>query len=495
MLPVILGVDVGTSSTKVVIFDLEGIEIARAGSAPYQNLTPQPGWVEQDPQELWQALITTIRSAIENAGQALNILSLCMSVQSGSLLPVDGNGEPLSPIITWLDGRAEGIVDEWKRAGQQEWVKATSGWSLYPSLCLPTIAWLKKNRPDVAAATTTYFSVNDFLVFRLTGKCITNPSNGGGMQLVDIHSGEWSVALARLAGIETGQLAQMLPSCHLIGPLLPDVCAQTGLNVTTVLVNGGHDQGCTAVGLGIIEPGRWLLACGTAWVFTGIMQSASLADLPVSLDVNFHAIPNRWTISQSLGGLGASFEWWLQKSFRLSENENQRTEMLTVLNQEMSQTDFDPALYFLPLTGGHSDPATTRKGGFIGLQLGHSRADMARAVMQSAAYELKWALEPILSAGIPVECFWMVGGAVHSTLWPQILADVTGISINLPQYDNWSALGAAIMAGVAIGVFPSIDTAISRFRKPSLYVQPQPEMGKKYQDNFLQYQHWVNTLQ
>ncbi len=495
MLSVILGVDVGTSSTRVVIFDLEGIEIASASSAPYHNFTPQPGWVEQDPQGLWQALISTIKSAIESANQTLNILSLCMSVQSGSLLPVDGNGEPVYPLITWLDGRAEGIVNEWKSAGHQGWVKATSGWSLYPSLCLPTIAWLKKNRPDIVAATRTYFSLNDFLVFRLTGKYVTNPSNGGGMQLVDIHSGEWSVELVKLAGIETGQLAQMLPSCHLIGTILPEVCRETGLNATAVLVNGGHDQGCTAVGLGIIEPGRWLLACGTAWVFTGIMQSPTMADLPASLDVNFHAVPNRWTISQSLGGLGASFEWWLQKSFQLSENENQRAEMLAVLNQEMSQTDIDPELFFLPLTGGHSDPATTRRGGFIGLQLGHSRADLARAIMQSAAYELKWALESVHNAGIPLERFWMVGGAARSTLWPQILADVTGNSINLPQYDNWSALGAAIMAGVAVGAFTSIESALSRFQKPALCVQPQPEMEKRFQENFLQYQQWVNKLQ
>ncbi|PKN85966.1 MAG: hypothetical protein CVU46_09275 [Chloroflexi bacterium HGW-Chloroflexi-8] len=488
MLDVLIGIDVGTTSTKAVIFDIFGKELARANSQPYHNYTPNPGWVEQDPEELWQALLSTIRSVIQAVPGKINVLALSMAVQSGSLIPADQKGQPVYPLITWLDGRAEEIVNDWKMQGQQLWVKPLSGWSIYPSLCLPTIAWLQKYRPEIADKTKVYFSVNDFLAFRLTGKLITNPSNAGGMQLVEIQTAQWSQELCDLAGIQKENLCEIFPSGVIIGQVLPEICDSTGITPGAVLVNGGHDQGCTALGLGIINPGKMLLACGTAWVFTGVLFSAEMQKLPPSLDLNFHAVPNRWTLSQSLGGLGASFEWWFEKSYLCKSDSVSRADLFSTLNFEMDQTSFIPNLFFMPMTGGHGDPATTRSGGFVGLQLGHSRADMARAVMESAAYELRWALEPVLDAKIPIEKLWMVGGATQSTLWPSILADVLGIPICLPDYDNWPALGAAILAGIGTGVFSDVEKGLEKFSKSEKVVLPDPYHKSQYELGFGEYQ-------
>jgi xylulokinase len=479
----LLGIDVGTTSTKAVLFDIDGRELARASSQPYRNYTPAPGWVEQDPEELWNALLTSIRDVL-NQVRDVKIKALSMAVQSGSLIPADAQGRPVYPMVTWLDGRAEEIVQEWKTEGHQAWVKPLSGWSLYPSLCLPTIAWFRKNNPKIFSAAKIFFSLNDFLVFRLTGKMVTNPSNAGGMQLVEIQNGRWSGELCKLAGIGEENLSEIQPTGAVIGEILPEVCNQTGLTRGAILVNGGHDQGCTALGLGIIDPGKILLACGTAWVFTGVLTSPDMTRLPPTLDLNFHAAPERWTLSQSLGGLGASFEWWMNKAFR----EASRSEMFAALNEEISQTQLDGELFFLPLTGGHDDPATTRRGGFVGLQLGHSRADMARSIMESAAFELRWALEPVLSANIPIEKLWMVGGAAQSPLWSSILADVTGIPICLPDYDTWPALGAAILAGYGSGAFASLEMGLQKFQKPQKEIQPQMNTAEAYQNAFQEYQ-------
>jgi len=482
MTDVLLGIDVGTTSTKAVLFDFDGRELARASSQPYRNYTPAPGWVEQDPEELWNALLTSIRDALSQV-RDVKVKALSMAVQSGSLIPADAEGRPVSPMVTWLDGRAEEVVQEWRAEGHQAWVKPLSGWSLYPSLCLPTIAWLKKNNPQVFSAAKIFFSLNDFLVFRLTGKMVTNPSNAGGMQLVEIQSGRWSGELCKLAGIGEENLSEIQPTGAALGEILPQVCREIGLTPGAILVNGGHDQGCTALGLGIIDPGKILLACGTAWVFTGVLTSPDMTRLPPTLDLNFHAAPQRWTLSQSLGGLGASFEWWMNKAFR----EEARSKMFSTLNEEISQTQLDGGLFFLPLTGGHDDPATTRRGGFVGLQLGHSRADMARAIMESAAFELRWALEPVLYANIPIERLWMVGGAAQSPLWSSILADVTGIPICLPDYDTWPALGAAILAGYGSGAFASLEQGLQKFQKPQKEIQPQANMAQAYHKAFREY--------
>jgi xylulokinase len=494
MTAALLGVDVGTTSTKAVLFDLAGRELARSESDPYRLLSPQPGWVEQDPEELWQAVLFAIREVVRGAESPVNIQAVGMAVQSGSLLPASEAGRPVYPLITWMDGRTEALVQGWREQGLGAQVKPISGWSLYPGLCLPTIAWLRKNDPATYSRAERYFSVNDFIAHRLTGEFCTNPSNGGGMQLVDIHSGEWSPVLCEIAGIQTDQLSALQPSAAVIGEISAEICREAGLPTGTVLVNGGHDQGCTAVGLGVNAPGKVLLACGTAWVVTGVVGAGELAGVPEALDINFHPAPDRWTISQSLGGLGASLEWWINQAWAGERAGASRIQAYEALNQGLADTSpGGGGLFFLPLTGGHEGPATSRPGGFSGLQLSHTREDMARAVLESAAYELQWALSGTIEAGLPMERLWMVGGAARSPYWPNILANVTGVPINLPQYDNWPALGGAVLAGVGCGVYDSIDQGVEHFRKPVETLNPDPEEIFVYDELFKQYQQ-LQTL-
>ncbi len=484
----LLGLDVGTTTTKAVMFDLTGAELARTASPPYRHHSPRPGWVEQDPEEVWQAVVTAVRHVMSQVSKTVTVRALSMAAQSGSLLPANANGEPVHPIITWMDGRTEQLVRQWRDEGVQDQVRPISGWSLYPGLCLPAIAWLCQHDPDTFAAARRYFSVNDFITYRLTGRFATNPSNGGGMQLVDIHSGQWSGELCALAGISPVQLSPILPTGAVIGKILPEVRRATGLSDGAVLVNGGHDQGCTALALGVNAPGKLLLACGTAWVVTGVMASLEMDRAPAVLDWNFHPLAGRYTISQSLGGLGASLEWWLNQAWRGVDGPSSRQVMFAALDAELAQTEPDGRLLFLPLTGGHDDPATTQRGGFVGLQISHSRANMARAILESAAFELRWALDPIRKAGLPIERLWMVGGAAQSPHWPRILADVTGIPIRLPQYDNWPALGTAVLAGVGIGAFEDIEDGLTRFQKPARDVLPDARMQTRYEAMFERYQ-------
>ncbi len=353
----ILGLDIGTTSTKAVLFAVDGAELATA-ERTYPLHTPQAGWVEQDPEELWQALIHVLRTIGSEAGQQWRILALALAAQSGSLLPANQDGMPVYPIITWLDGRTEALVKRWRAAGVQEQVRPISGWHLYPGLCLPTIAWLRQHRPDVFAAAGRYFSVNDYLVHRLTGRFCTNPSNGGGMQLEDVATGAWSPELCALAGIEPDRLSPIQPAGAIVGSITPEVCRLTGLPSETVVVNGGHDQGCTALGLGVTSPGKILLGCGTAWVITGVVEAPDVSALPDSLDMNFLPTPQqasrRWTVSQSLGGLGASLEWLLRQWWQGADAgssgqallETARKEAYAALDSELTG---DPARRGWPL--------------------------------------------------------------------------------------------------------------------------------------------------
>jgi xylulokinase len=481
----LLGLDVGTTTTKAVLFDETGMELARAVSKPYRNLTPQPGWVEQAPEALWQAVLGALRAVMVQVEPDVQVAGICMAAQSGSLLPADAQGNPVYNLITWMDGRTEALVDRWKKTGVQETVKPASGWSLYPGLPLPTIAWLRENDPQTFSAARHYFSVNDFIAYRLTGERVSNPSNGGGMQLVDLHSANWHAALCALGGIQPKQLSRIQPAGSIIGKIRPQICQETGISSEAVLVNGGHDQVLTALGLGVIDPGKLLLACGTAWVFTGVTATADQDHNPPSLDLNFHVPAGRWTISQSLGGLGASLEWWVSQAWP-----GDRPARFAALDQELSATHPSQNLCFIPLTGGHDDPATTHPGGFVGLQLAHQRGDMARAIMESAGFELRWALEPL-----PIERLWMVGGGANSPHWPVILANIIGVPIQLPAYDHWPALGAALLAGLGIGWFEDIEAGLTRFNKPMVEIHPDASWMVRCEEKFATYKAACNRVQ
>jgi xylulokinase len=478
----LLGIDIGTTSTKAVLFAENGKELARATSKSYQNLSPKPGWMEQDPEEIWQAVLSVLNRVMAQV-ENVQVAAVCMAAQSGSLLPANAQGDPVYNLITWMDGRTEALVASWKASGLQERVKSVSGWSLYPGLPLPTIAWLRENDPEVFAAAQHFFSVNDFIAHRLTGEKVSNPSNGGGMQLVDIRTADWHPDLCALAGISPAQLSRIQPAGSVIGEIRPKICAQTGLTPGAVLVNGGHDQVITALGLGITDPGKLLLACGTAWVFTGVTEACNRERVPASLDLNHHVPPHRWTVSQSLGGLGASLEWWREQAWK-----GTRRERFAAMDQELAETRPNEQLFFIPLTGGHDDPATTRPGGFVGLQLVHNRADMARAIMESAGFELRRALEALRAAQIPIERLWMVGGAAGSSHWPAILVNITGIPILLPAYENWPALGAALLAGIGVGIFDGISDALAYFGKPARDILPDAGMMAFYDGNYAAYQ-------
>ncbi len=241
--------------------------------------------------------------------------------------------------------------------------------------------------------------------------------------------------------------------------------------------------------MGITDPGKLLLAGGTAWVFTSVIKDPGQSGIPDSLDLNFHVVAERWTISQSLGGLGASLEWWIEQAWRGS-----RTERFSSLDNLLVEKKLNPDLFFIPVTGGHDDPATTRSGGFIGLGLHHGREDLARAIMEGAGYELLWALEPLRDKGLEINELWLVGGASASPVWSQILADITGCSIQIPAYDQWPAAGAAMLAGKTLGVIDGQSQGWNTLREDSLVIQADLARSGEYQRLFEDYRKKVNYL-
>ena len=305
---VVLGLDAGTTSAKAVVVDGAGEILATAGSDSIAVRSTPDGGREQDPEEIWRAVTTAGRRAVDDLGPGVRVAALAVAAQSGSVIPVTAEGSA-ERTITWMDTRFRSVVENWPDDVAAK-VRAVSGWLPTPGVGLSTIVGLRAQASTGHAEAdptlvSRWASVDDYLVFRLTGRWATNPSNAAGMQLMDVSTRTWSNELCRLAGIDPGQLSPIRESGSAAGELTAEAAAALGLDAGTPVVIGGHDQACAALGLGVVDLGDLFLSVGTAWVLTAVTDRADVAALPSSLNLSPHVLGGVWTASENLGGLGA----------------------------------------------------------------------------------------------------------------------------------------------------------------------------------------------
>ena len=382
-------------------------------------------------------------------------------------------------------------MNAWVAAGAQERVRAISGWHIHPGLPLATIAWLREHNPAVFGAARRWLCMNDYIVLKLTGQFAANPSNGGVTQLMQAATPAWSPELCAMVGARPEQFSPIFEGGSVIGPITPETSEATGLPAGLPVISGGHDQSCTALALGVMQPGQVLLACGTSWVITGVVTQPDVVAVPDALDLNYHALPGRWTISQSLGGLGASLEWLVNQCWgELPDRMGRYRSLDAELGQTRAGSD---GLLFIPMSGGHVAPAGMQRGGFVNLHLGHGRAHMARAVLESAAFELRLALDTIGQGGLRTDALWMFGGATRSSIWPRIVADVVGLPLRITPSAHLPAVGAAILASLGVKAFSNAVDAQRCFTQPALAFNPDPASQAIYAERFNAYRRVVGA--
>jgi xylulokinase len=486
MADVLIGLDVGTTATKAQAFGSDGRILATA-SCGYGLITPQPGWVEQSPDDLVHAAAEALRRVLGQMAPHHHILGLALSSQGGTTIPVDADGRPTYNAISWMDQRGESQAQRARDALGADYIRTTTGWPLQNLLPLQHIAWLRDSRPDCFNATRHFMFVNDFIGRWLSGELAMDPTNAGITQLFNIVAGDWEDRLLALAGIERQQLSPIAPCGRSIGQVTAVASADTGLPQGTPVVNGAHDQYCGAVGAGVMRPGEVLLSCGTAWVLLAVPDTPA-AGLAAQMAVGRHAVDGRWGAIRSLGGVGTSVEWLLDTVWGGHDTSQPREALYQAMNAEASAAlPGVDGLRFYPLAGGHASTYGPGRGGFVGLTLSHTRGDMARAVMEGIAFELRWVIEEMRSAGVAVSNLRMVGGASASPVWPQIVADTANVEVTLPDTLEAAARGAAILAGVGVGLFADPEAGYAAMAGQETRLQPQPDNVARYEEAFESY--------
>ena len=485
----ILGIDIGTSSTKAILYDLSGNEITSAGLS-YPLLTPQPGWVEQDPEAVWQALVHVLQDIVAQSS-GCRILSLACAAQAGSIIPTDLHGDPVYPMITWLDNRSQELTRQWHADGTAATIRRLSGWQPFFGLPLPSIGWLRQQRPDIHQAAKRYLGPADFIIHRLTNRFATDLSASSEMLLVDIKTGQWSEELCAIGGVNPDLQSEIGWAGRRVGEIRPETARITGLPSGTPVIAGGNDQPCAGLGMGMTSPGKVMLSTGTAWVLMSVVDADTTAAVPDWVNLYFHAVPQRRLGGQLVGGFGATIDWWLRQSFAPQDAPENLDlgSLYPLLNEAVSASPpGSRGLLFQSLNGPSQVMNAAPGGGFSGLELVHTRADMSRAILEGCAYEVRWALDELRSAHIPVEELWLAGGANRSPVWPQILADVCGIPLQVAGYADWAALGAAALAGWGIGAYANLNQGIESLQPQHQRLEPDPANTNVYTQRLALYQ-------
>ena len=478
-----LSLDVGTTVVKAVLFSPDGNELQVAEQMCPTTQTAQ-GAAEQDPAALAQAMWHVLRE-IFHTPQADQIEAICISTQGGSFLPVDRNGIPTHHLITWMDQRAKPIVEQWSRDGTDVWIRECSGWWPEEGLPLATITWFRNNCPREFERTAYFCSVNDYLMFLLTGEFVTNPSCAGEMLLMDPITHCWHPEMLGLAGIGQEQCSRIAPADTVAGTLSPQAQQQLGTSRPLPVYNGGQDHTLEALAVGMTRPGQALLACGTAWVINAAAGLDECRQAPRGLGMNPHILAERWVLSQYLGCFGAVNEWWSQTMWQAPDHAISRNDLYEYINRRLcGRKGPSESLFYLPYSGGRQLGLSRQAGVFWGGALDQNREDWTWAVLEGILFEVRWVVEALRQAGTPICQLWMIGGATRSSVWPQMAADILGIPIATTQYSHGPALGAAMIAGVGCGHFSDYDSCRSAFSIQKHLYEPDSRRHQAYEEKY-----------
>jgi len=449
----LLGIDVGTSSTKSILIDERGQVI---GSADHSHPTssPTPGFQEQDPQHWWQGVRLTIRRILEETEIRPNqIAGLSLSGQGCACLPVDRMGQPLGPAIIWTDTRSVPQQSRLRQIFGTELGRLT-GNDIYDQP-EPRMLWIRDHQPDVYRNTYKFLTTVSYLLLRFTGKLAGNLSDWGFHLAFDRSTRSWNTAFCRAAGLDESKLPDIYASYELVGSVTEAAAAETGLLTGTPVVAGGQDSTVVALAVGALEAGQSVVMRGTTDL---LCLCTTDGGYHPGLYTTFAVLPNlyiRYDMKEVVAA-GGSYHWLAGVLF----TETGKARFRAMDDLAAAAPAGSNGLLYLPylLISTQPDLTQQRAGSFFGLTTTTSRADLCRAVMEGTACALRETIARLAANDIRVSELRLTGGPAESDLWNQITADVTGLPVLVPAVGSGAAAyGAALLAGLGVGVIPMDD--------------------------------------
>ncbi|MDR0293582.1 MAG: xylulokinase, partial [Oscillospiraceae bacterium] len=471
----LLGIDLGTSATKTVLFN-ELCEPLASASVEYPLNQPHNGWAEQDPQDWWRAAVETIGAVLQKSGvPSDDVIAVGISGQMHGLVMLGPDGEVLRPSIIWCDQRTGAeCVEITRLVGADRLVEITANPAL-TGFTASKIMWVKKHQPELYAKCRHILLPKDYLRYKLTGEFATEVSDASGMQLLDVPAREWSDEVLKKLDIDPSLLAKVYESPAITGTVSGEAARATGLSVKTAVVGGAGDNAAAAVGTGVVTDGKAFTTIGTSGVVFAHTDHVTI-DPKGRVHTFCCAVPGAWHVMGVTQAAGLSLKWF-REQFCMDLTYKQIDEIAAEVPIGARR------LLYLPYLMGERTPHLDAdcRGVFLGLSGMHTRPDMLRAVLEGVAYSLRDCVEVLRGMGVRTSEMLACGGGGTSALWRQMLADLFGCHVRTAASREGPALGAAILAGVGAGLYPSVPEACAALIH---YNEPQPPVeanGRDYE--------------
>jgi xylulokinase len=470
-----LGLDIGTSSVKVVLID-ENQRVVASETAPLEVSRPHDGWSEQDAESWWTATEAAVsRLAAKNRKAIAAVKGIGLSGHMHGATLLDAGDKPLRPCILWNDVRSAAEAAELDRDPQ---FRRLTGNIVFPGFTAPKLAWVARNEPEIFAKVATVLLPKDYVRLKLTGERASDMSDSAGTSWLDVAKRDWSDDLLAATNLSRKQMPKLYEGTAVTGKLRADIAARWGIESQPVVAGGGGDNAASACGVGVVRPGTAFVSLGTSGVLF-VSNARFSPDPETAVHAFCHAVPNTWHQMGVILSAAGALEW-LAGVFGTDAAQ---------LTKPLEGGRSGPGdVVFLPYLGGERTPHNDAgaRGVFAGLNYATGRDALAQAVLEGVAFAFADSLNALRTAGADVDRALAVGGGSRSRRWLRMIADALDIAIDIPEEGDFGAgLGAARLGLIAAtGADPFVVCAPPKVKET---IEPDPKLVPAFAEAYVNY--------
>lgn len=470
-----IGIDLGTSSVKLLLTDELG-RIKNLVTREYPIEFPKPGWSQQNPEDWRSAVFDGILALLEGFDRS-QVAGIGCGGQMHGLVILDREDRVIRPAILWNDGRtAEQVRYLNQVVGREKLTRLTANIA-FAGFTAPKLLWLREHEPEHFSRIAKIMLPKDYINYVLTGVHTSDYSDASGTLLLDVANRAWSREMLSICGLSLQQMPQLLESYAPIGVVRPEIASMLQLPAGVTVAAGAGDNAAAAIATGVIGEGGCNISLGTSGTVF-ISSEIFRVDKHNALHAFAHADGGYHLMGCVLSA--ASCNQWLMS--RIYETTDHSQEQLRISEDRLGKNH----VFFLPYLMGERSPIndTNARGTLIGMTMDTTRGDLTQAVLEGVAFAIRDSVEVARSLGIPISSSKICGGGAKSDLWKKIMANVLNVTLECPSTEQGPAMGGAMLAMVAAGVYPCIQEACGQIRLEETVIRPDPVLVAQYEKRY-----------
>ena len=478
-----IGVDLGTSSVKLVLMDETG-KIHGTTSREYKLYFPQPGWSEQEPADWYNEAIAGLKDLLKDVDKS-EVAGISFGGQMHGLVILDENDEVIRPAILWNDGRTQKQVDYLNNEIGKETLSKYTANIAFAGFTAPKILWVKENEPENFKKIKKIMLPKDYLAYKLSGTFCTDYSDASGMLLLDVKNRKWSKEMCDICGITEDMLPKLFDSFEKVGELKHDLAAELGLKDGVVIAAGAGDNAAAAVGTGTVGNNKCNISLGTSG--TIFMSSDSFAVDSNNALHSFDHADGHFHLMGCMLSAASCNKWWMDEILKTKDYADEQKGI-----DKLGESH----VFFLPYLMGERSPWNNpnARATFTGITMDTTREDMTQAVLEGVAFATRDMYEVAKSIGVAPKRTMICGGGAKSPLWRRMIANILNVEVDVPSCEEGPGMGGAMLAMAACGAHKSVEDAAAAIVKVDKTEKPDPELVAKYEARYQQFKNIYPAL-